>query len=53
MNRCPTKSQYLQECLCEYWYPYGCGTKCRNMFKKWLKESDEVKKIHYKENKGE
>lgn len=56
MDRCPTKSSYLQGCLCEIWYPYGCGTKCRNMFKNWLKQSEEVSKLHYeieKLKKGE
>ena len=31
--------------LCEIWYPYG-GAVCKHMFMRWLKESQEVQKLH-------
>jgi endogenous inhibitor of DNA gyrase (YacG/DUF329 family) len=46
---CPAKSNTVNNALCELFYPYGCGTRCKNLYKRWMKTEKEVQEI---ENKG-
>ena len=43
---CPKTDSRIIGQLCEWWYPYGNKTKCETMFKHWLENYDDVKKIH-------
>lgn len=42
---CPAKSKEVTKALCELFYPYGCGSRCKNLYKKWVKEEKEVREL--------
>lgn len=42
---CPAKNPEVTKALCDLFYPYGCGSKCKNLYKKWIKEEKEVRKL--------
>lgn len=43
---CPSvKSDEVKVALCELWYPYGCGVKCKRLYERWLKEEAEVREL--------
>jgi endogenous inhibitor of DNA gyrase (YacG/DUF329 family) len=45
---CPAKSNTVNNALCELFYPYGCGTRCKNLYKRWMKTEKEVQEIENK-----
>ncbi|ENJ9653508.1 hypothetical protein AB2T14_001116 [Clostridium botulinum] len=47
---CPAKSDVVNNRLCELFYPYGCGVKCKNLYKKWLGEEKEVVELEESAN---
>jgi hypothetical protein len=46
---CPAKSQKVNNQLCELFYPYGCGVKCKNLYKRWMETESEVREMETKE----
>ncbi|MEG3040876.1 MAG: hypothetical protein RR891_02655 [Clostridium sp.] len=42
---CPAKSKEVQRELCELLYPYGCGSRCQNIYRRWINEEEEVRKL--------
>lgn len=42
---CPAKSEEVKREICELFYPHGCGTRCNNLYQRWLKDEEEVKKL--------
>ncbi|GAA0774501.1 hypothetical protein GCM10008908_24440 [Clostridium subterminale] len=40
---CPAKSEDVRRDLCDLFYPYGCGSRCERLYKRWLKEEKEVR----------
>ena len=43
--KCPAKNQKVNAELCELFYPYGCGSKCKNLYHKWMETEKEVVKL--------
>lgn len=41
----PVKSVKVENALCELFYPFGCGCKCKNLYKRWMKTEAEVKRL--------
>jgi len=42
---CPAKSAEVTRRICEIFYPYGCGAKCNNLYKRWTEIEEEVKRL--------
>lgn len=40
---CPAKSEDVRKELCDLFYPYGCGSRCKNLYSRWLKEEKRSK----------
>lgn len=40
---CPARSDHVKKELCNLFYPYGCGSKCTHVYKRWCKEVKEVR----------
>lgn len=51
MPNCPAKSQKVINQLCETFYPYGCGTQCKNLYKRWLDTVAEVRELEKQSGK--
>ena len=49
---CPTKSIVVKKQLCEWYYPYGCGKKCKKLFKNWYRENEEIRFLHDQAERG-
>lgn len=47
---CPAKSEEVKKELCGLFYPYGCGTRCNNLYQRWLREEEEVRELEGLEN---
>lgn len=45
---CPAKSEEVKKELCELFYPYGCGSRCKHLYDKWVKEEKEVQELENK-----
>lgn len=43
--KCPAKNKIVNKELCELFYPFGCGAKCKNLYNKWMKEEKEVQRL--------
>jgi len=45
MPNCPAKNDKVNAALCELFYPYGCGAKCKHLYDRWMKTEEEVRKL--------
>ena len=43
---CPKTDDRLIRGLCEFWYPYGSKKRCQTTLDNWLKNDEELVKIH-------
>lgn len=50
---CPAKSKEVKKELCELFYPFGCGTRCNNLYQRWLKDEEEVRKLEGENNESD
>lgn len=46
MPDCPkVKSKEVERQLCDTFYPYGCGTRCKRLYEIWMKTEEEVRTL--------
>jgi hypothetical protein len=50
---CPVSNGKVNSALCELFYPYGCGSKCKHLYERWMETEPEVQKLESEAKQNE